>query len=106
MGAGGDAHPSSEIRRPFTHNGRALYSMLRTGCQWRQLPSDFPAGPTVLGCYRDWRMTGVWMLLHRALYPLARLAAGRNPEPTLIIMDGQSAKTTERGGVRRFDGHK
>ena len=84
----------------------AITYLLRTDCQWRQLPSDFPAGPTVLGCYRDWRMTGVWMLLHRALYPLARLAAGRNPEPTLIIMDGQSAKTTERGGVRRFDGHK
>ena len=51
-------------------------------------------------------MAGVWVLLHRALYPLARLAAGRKPEPTLAIMDGQSVKTTERGGVRGFDGHK
>ena len=51
-------------------------------------------------------MAGVWVLLHRALYPLARLAAGRKPAPTLAIMDGQSVKTTERGGVRGFDGHK
>jgi putative transposase len=51
-------------------------------------------------------MTGVWVLLHRALYPLARLVTGRKPEPTLVIMDGQSVKTTERGGVRGFDGHK
>jgi putative transposase len=51
-------------------------------------------------------MAGIWVLLHRALYPLARLAAGRKPEPTLVIMDGQSVKTTERGGVRGFDGHK
>ncbi len=50
--------------------------------------------------------TGVRVLLHRALYPLARLAAGRKPEPTLAIMDGQSVKTTERGGVRGLDGHK
>ena len=68
--------------------------------EWRQLPSDFPPWPTVHGYFRNWRMAGVWVLLHRALYPLARLAAGRKPEPTLAIMDGQSVKTTERGGVR------
>jgi putative transposase len=67
---------------------------------------DFPPLPTVRGYFRGWRMTGVWMLLHRVLYPLARVAAGRKPEPTLAIMDGQSVKTTERGGVRGFDGHK
>ena len=38
-------------------------------------------------------MSGVWALLHRALYPLARLAAGRKPDPTVVIMDGQSVKT-------------
>ena len=51
-------------------------------------------------------MSGVWALLHRALYPLARLAAGRKPDPTVVIMNGQSVKTAEQGGVRRFDGHK
>jgi putative transposase len=59
----------------------------------------------VHGYFRGWRITGVWVLLHRALYPLARLAAGRKPEPTLFIMDGQSVRTSERGGVRGFDGH-
>jgi putative transposase len=51
-------------------------------------------------------MSGVWALLHRALYPLARLAAGRKPDPTVVIMDGQSVKTAEQGGVGGFDGHK
>ena len=96
-------------RRPRTTDVRAVFDaiiyLLRTGCQWRQLPSDFPPWPTVHGYFRGWRMAGVWVLLHRALYPLARLAAGRKPEPTLVIMDGQSVKTTERG-VRGFDGHK
>ena len=96
--------------RPRTTDVRAVFDaivyLLRTGCQWRQLPSDFPPWPTVHGYFRNWRMAGVWVLLHRALYPLARLAAGRKPEPTLAIMDGQSVKTTERGGVRGFDGHK
>ena len=84
----------------------AIIYLLRTGCQWRQLPGDFPPWPTVHGYFRGWRLTGVWVLLHRKLYPLARIAAGRKPEPTLVIMDGQSVKTTERGGVRGFDGHK
>lgn len=96
--------------RPRTTDVRAVFDtilyLLRTGCQWRQLLRDFPPWSTVHGYFRGWRMAGVWVLLHRALYPLARLAAGRKPEPTLGIMDGQSVKTTERGGVRRFDGHK
>jgi putative transposase len=96
--------------RPRTTDVRAVVDaviyLLRTGCQWRQLPCDFPPWPTVHGYFRGWRMAGVWVLLHRALYPLARIVAGRKPEPTLVIMDGQSVKTSERGGVRGFDGHK
>src|SRR5271156_3751471 len=80
--------------RPGTTDVRAVFDaliyLLRAGCQWRQLPSDFLPWPTVHGYFRGWRMTGVWVLLHRALCPLARLAAGRKPEPTLVIMGGQS----------------
>jgi putative transposase len=83
----------------------AITYLLRTDCQWRQLPSDFPPWPTVRSDFRGWRMTRVWVLLHRALYRLARLAAARKPEPTPVIVDGQSVETTERGGVRGFDGH-
>ena len=39
-------------------------------------------------------------------YAQTRLAAGRKACPTLVIMDGQSVRTTERGGVRGFDGPK
>ena len=84
----------------------AIIYLLRTGCQWRQLPSDFPPWPTVHGYFRGWRTAGVWVLLHRALYPHARLAAGRKPDPTVVIMDGQSVKTAGQGGARGFDGHK
>ena len=56
--------------------------------------------------FRAWDRAGVWTRLHRAVYRLARAAAGRNPCPTVVIMDGQSVKTTERGGSRGFDGHK
>ena len=36
----------------------------------------------------------------------ARRQAGRAACPSVVIMDGQSVKTTERGGIRGFDAHK
>src|SRR5689334_25405069 len=41
-----------------------------------------------------------------ARYQQARAHAGRAECPSVVIMDGQSVKTTERGGVRGFDAHK
>src|SRR5260370_34304205 len=35
-----------------------------------------------------------------------RRHAGRAACPSVVIMDGQSVKTTERGGARGFDAHK
>lgn len=84
----------------------AIFYLLRTGCQWRLLPRCFPPWSTVHHYLRAWQRQGVWVRLHRAVYAVARAAAGRSACPSLVIMDGQSIKTTERGGVRGFDGHK
>ena len=93
--------PAKAGGRPRTTDMRAVLDailyLLRTGCQWRQLPADFPPWPTVHGYFRRWRIAGFWTVLHRALYPLARAAAGRNPGPTVAIIDGQSVKTSEKG---------
>ena len=40
------------------------------------------------------------------MYEQVRKEAGRSACPSVVIMDGQSVKTTERGGVRGFDAHK
>jgi len=96
--------------RPRTTDTRAvvnaIFYLLRTGCQWRLLPGEFPAWGTVYHYFRTWKNMGVWTCLQREIYEQTRLAAGRNPCPSVVIMDGQSVKTTERGGVRGFDGHK
>jgi putative transposase len=93
--------PAKSGGRPRTTEIRAVFDailyLLRTGCQGRQLPADFPPWPTVPLYFRRWRMSGVWTRLHRALYSQARSAAGRKPGPTLGIMDGQSVKTSEKG---------
>ena len=84
----------------------AIFYLLRTGCQWRLLPNDFPPWGTVWWYFRCWRREGFWVRLHQVLYPLVRTKAGRRPQPSVVIMDSQSVKTTERGGIRGFDGHK
>ena len=48
----------------------------------------------------------MWASIHSAIYEQARAHAGRDECPSVVIMDGQSVKTTERGGVCGFDGHK
>ena len=72
--------PAKAGGRPRTTDMRAVLDailyLLRTGCQWRQLPADFPPWPTVHGYFRRWRIAGFWTVLHRALYPLAHAAAG------------------------------
>src|ERR1041384_1755560 len=96
--------------RPRTTDVRAvvnaIFYLLRTGCQWRLLPREFPAWGTVYHYFRSWKTTGVWSCLQAAIYRQARVQAGRSECPLVVIMDGQSVKTTERGGVRGFDAHK
>ncbi len=45
----------------------AIWSVLRTGCQWRALPKDFPKWSSVYTIYRRWKMSGVWVRLHDRL---------------------------------------
>lgn len=96
-------HFSKHEKRELV-NG-VLY-VVKTGCQWRQLPHDFPPYTTVWNFYRRARIKGLWDRILAELVISSRVAAGRNKEPTYVLIDSQSVKTTGAADERGIDGGK
>jgi transposase len=84
----------------------AILYVLRTGCQWRMLPTDFPPYSTVYGYFRQFWQLGIWTRIWAALLMEGREQAGKEASPSAAIVDSQSVKTTESGGIRGFDAGK
>jgi len=77
----------------------AIFYVQRTGCQWRSLPKTYPNWKTVYSCFWRWQKRGVWNTVLVALQMQVRVAQGREALPTVAVIDSQSAKTTEKGGL-------
>ena len=71
--------------------------MLRTGCQWRHLPHDFPPWGSVYLQFWRWKKKRIFHEIHHYVRRGLRQLLGRDEEPSAAIVDGQLIKTTERG---------
>ena len=78
-----------------------LMYVLSTGCQWRAIPKDLPPKSTVYDYFDLWTYDGTLERIHRALYDWCREQAEREASPTAAIIDSQSVKSAEKGGLHR-----
>jgi transposase len=95
---------TNKMGRPATVDRRevlnGIFYLLRTGCQWRLLPKEFPHWSSVHSCYWRWKKNGTIDRIHETLRQKVRRQAGKEAHPTAAIVDSQSVKTTEKGGQK------
>lgn len=85
----------------------ALRWVVKTGAPWRYLPHDFPPWAAVYQQARRWVSAGCFEHMAHDLRELLRIAAGRHPSPSAVILDGRTLQSTPESGDRaEFDGHK
>lgn len=84
----------------------AVLYLVETGCQWRQMPHDFPPYTTVYSFYRRAQKSGSWERILRHLVKAKREKAGRNATPSYGLVDSQSVKTVAASEERGIDGGK
>ena len=102
--------PVSTVGRPRQVSLRqvvnAILYVLKTGCQWRQLPREFPAWTAVYYYFYRWTQDGTWERLNHTLRSRLRQKGGRHKHPTGACLDSQSVKGTAVPGVRGYDAGK
>jgi transposase len=96
-----EKHPRREIVN-------AIFYVVRTGCAWRHLPSDFPPWQTVYGWFARWSDDGTVARVHDRLRNAVRDEAGRDPMASAGIVDAQSVQGAATVGAtsRGYDAGK
>ena len=85
----------------------AMRYVVKTGCQWRFLPHDFPPWAAVYQQARRWQQAGCFEDAAHDLRAVLRFLAERDPEPTAAILDSRTLQSTPESGARAgYDGHK
>lgn len=73
--------------------------ILSTGCQWRALPTDLPPRSTIFDYLERWQAAGTLGQIHATRYGRCREQAERLASPSAGILDRQSVKSAEKGGL-------
>jgi transposase len=95
--------PKKKVTRPPKWSKRSIlngiFYQLKNGCNWQDLPKDFPPKSTVFLYYSEWSKEGVWDKIMGCLHGKAREQIGKKPLWTqLILADSQAVKNTCTAG--------
>ncbi len=96
--------------RKRKHSLRSIWNainyLVKTGCQWRLLPSDFAKWPLVYYYYKKWADSDQFDLLLSKLRERVRIKRGQNKEASLGIIDSQSVRWGNNRSLSGYDGNK
>jgi len=91
----------------------AIFRILRTGLQWRNLDDKYPPWESVYYYFRTWNSNGVLLKINAALNKSERSKQGKKETPSLVCIDSQSIKAApfisqDKGldGNKRVNGRK
>ena len=95
---------AGNMNKEFVVN--AVFYIIKTGCQWRFLPKEYPYWKSVYSFYKRSKERGVWEKVMKDLVEQSRLKMGRNTLPSYSLIDSQSVKTTDKAEDKGIDGGK
>jgi transposase len=85
----------------------AILWLLRTGCQWRNLPDQYPHWQTVYYYFSRWKANGTLERINLELNQLDRKMEKREAYPSVFCIDSQSVKLAPMiCEYRGLDAHK
>ena len=99
-------HNGNRAKHPKRILMNAVLYLVKTGCQWRFLPRDFPHWKTVYSFYRRMCKANIWEKILNKLVIQSRELVGKEKDPTFCIIDSQSVKTNSAAKERGIDGGK
>jgi transposase len=96
-------HREHDLRAVFN----ALRYLVRSGVPWRMMPHEFPPWAAVYQQTQRWLRAGCFEAMVHDLRVLLREHAGRQRQPTAVILDSRTLQSTPESGARAgYDGAK